>query len=65
MIKDPTSVARVLAVWQDRDNRPPEPALGPQAASRSAGADRLTSVAEVVDALGDVAQHVAQFRRAG
>jgi hypothetical protein len=22
--------ARVLAVWQDRDNRPPEPSLGPR-----------------------------------
>lgn len=30
MIKDPDVVARVLAVWQDRDNRPPEPALGPK-----------------------------------
>ena len=22
--------ARVLAAWQDRDNRPPEPSLGPR-----------------------------------
>ena len=30
MVKDPDVGARVLAVWQDRDNRPPEPALGPK-----------------------------------
>ena len=30
IIKDPDVTARVLAVWQDRDNRPPEPALGPK-----------------------------------
>jgi 2-polyprenyl-6-methoxyphenol hydroxylase-like FAD-dependent oxidoreductase len=30
MIKDPDVGARVLTVWQDRDNRPPEPALGPK-----------------------------------
>ncbi|MEP7203457.1 MAG: NAD(P)-binding protein [Ilumatobacteraceae bacterium] len=30
MIKDADVGARVLAVWQDRDNRPPEPALGPK-----------------------------------
>jgi 2-polyprenyl-6-methoxyphenol hydroxylase-like FAD-dependent oxidoreductase len=30
MIKDSDVGARVLAVWQDRDNRPPEPALGPK-----------------------------------
>ena len=30
MLKDPDVGARVLAVWQDRDNRPPEPALGPK-----------------------------------
>jgi 2-polyprenyl-6-methoxyphenol hydroxylase-like FAD-dependent oxidoreductase len=30
MIKDPDVGTRVLAVWQDRDNRPPEPALGPK-----------------------------------
>ena len=30
MVKDPDVGARVLTVWQDRDNRPPEPALGPQ-----------------------------------
>lgn len=30
MIKDSDLGARVLAVWQDRDNRPPEPALGPK-----------------------------------
>jgi 2-polyprenyl-6-methoxyphenol hydroxylase-like FAD-dependent oxidoreductase len=30
MIKDPDVGARVLAVWQDRDHRPPEPALGPK-----------------------------------
>jgi 2-polyprenyl-6-methoxyphenol hydroxylase-like FAD-dependent oxidoreductase len=29
MVKDPDVGARVLTVWQDRDNRPPEPALGP------------------------------------
>jgi len=27
---DPDISARVLAVWQDREHRPPEPALGPQ-----------------------------------
>jgi hypothetical protein len=25
---------RVLAVWQDRENRPPEPALGPKRRSQ-------------------------------
>ena len=30
MIKDSDVAARVLAVWQDRDNRAPEPALGPK-----------------------------------
>jgi 2-polyprenyl-6-methoxyphenol hydroxylase-like FAD-dependent oxidoreductase len=30
IIKDPEVGARVLAVWQDRENRPPEPALGPK-----------------------------------
>jgi 2-polyprenyl-6-methoxyphenol hydroxylase-like FAD-dependent oxidoreductase len=30
MVKDLDVGARVLAVWQDRDNRPPEPALGPK-----------------------------------
>ncbi len=30
MIKDPDVRSRVLAVWQDRDNRAPEPALGPE-----------------------------------
>ena len=30
MIKDPDVGARVLAVWQDRDNRPPEAGLGPK-----------------------------------
>jgi hypothetical protein len=30
MVKDPDVAARVLAVWQDRENRPPEPALGPK-----------------------------------
>ena len=30
MVKDPDVGARVLAVWQDRDNRGPEPALGPK-----------------------------------
>ena len=30
MIKDPDVGSRVLAVWQDRDNRPPEAALGPK-----------------------------------
>jgi 2-polyprenyl-6-methoxyphenol hydroxylase-like FAD-dependent oxidoreductase len=30
MIKDADVGARVLTVWQDRDNRPPEPALGPK-----------------------------------
>jgi 2-polyprenyl-6-methoxyphenol hydroxylase-like FAD-dependent oxidoreductase len=29
MIKDPEVAARVLTVWQERDDRPPEPALGP------------------------------------
>lgn len=29
MVKDTDVAARVLAAWQDRDNRPPEPALGP------------------------------------
>jgi flavin-dependent dehydrogenase len=30
MVKDTEVASRVLAVWQDRDNRPPEPDLGPQ-----------------------------------
>jgi 2-polyprenyl-6-methoxyphenol hydroxylase-like FAD-dependent oxidoreductase len=30
MIKDADVGARVFAVWQDRENRPPEPALGPK-----------------------------------
>ncbi len=30
LVKDADVGARVLAVWQDRDNRPPEPALGPK-----------------------------------
>ena len=30
MVKDSDVAARVLAVWQDRDNRAPEPALGPK-----------------------------------
>lgn len=30
MIKDADVGARVFAVWQDRDNRPPEPPLGPK-----------------------------------
>jgi 2-polyprenyl-6-methoxyphenol hydroxylase-like FAD-dependent oxidoreductase len=30
MVKDPDVAARVLAVWQDRENRAPEPALGPK-----------------------------------
>jgi 2-polyprenyl-6-methoxyphenol hydroxylase-like FAD-dependent oxidoreductase len=30
MVKDLDVGARVLTVWQDRDNRPPEPALGPK-----------------------------------
>ncbi len=30
MVTDPDVGSRVLAVWQDRDNRPPEPALGPK-----------------------------------
>jgi hypothetical protein len=30
LIKDPDVGARVVTVWQDRDNRPPEPALGPK-----------------------------------
>ncbi len=30
MAKDPDVGARVLAVWQDRENRPPEPQLGPK-----------------------------------
>ena len=30
IVKDPDVAARVLAVWQDRDNRPPEPDLGPK-----------------------------------
>ena len=29
LVKDPDVSARVLAVWQDRDNRPPEEPLGP------------------------------------
>ncbi len=40
MVKDPDVGARVLAVWQDRDNRPPEPALGPKRRS-----DLLASIA--------------------
>lgn len=30
MLTDPAVMNRVLAVWQDRDNRPPEPVLGPK-----------------------------------
>jgi len=30
LVGDPDVGARVLAVWQDRDNRPPEPPLGPK-----------------------------------
>ena len=30
MMKDADVSARVLAAWQDRENRPPEPALGPK-----------------------------------
>ncbi|MFM2182764.1 MAG: hypothetical protein RJB61_1058 [Actinomycetota bacterium] len=30
LVKDPDVGARVFAVWQDRENRPPEPALGPR-----------------------------------
>ena len=30
MVKDADVAARVLAVWQDRENRAPEPALGPK-----------------------------------
>lgn len=30
LLKDADVNARVLAVWQDRDNRPPEPRLGPK-----------------------------------
>lgn len=30
MIKDPDIGNRIFAVWQDRDNRPPEPQLGPK-----------------------------------
>lgn len=30
MVNDPDVGARVLAAWQDRDNRPPEPAMGPK-----------------------------------
>jgi hypothetical protein len=30
MATDPEVGARVLAVWQDRDNRPPEQPLGPR-----------------------------------
>jgi 2-polyprenyl-6-methoxyphenol hydroxylase-like FAD-dependent oxidoreductase len=33
MAKDPDIGARVLGVWQDRDNRPPEPVLGPKTRS--------------------------------
>ena len=42
MVKDPDVGARVLTVWQDRDNRPPEPALGPEAARRPAGPTRVS-----------------------
>ncbi len=30
MVTDPDVAGRVLAVWQDRDNRPPAPRLGPK-----------------------------------
>jgi hypothetical protein len=30
MAKDPDVGARVLAAWQERDQRPPEPLLGPK-----------------------------------
>jgi len=39
LAKDPDVNARVLAVWQDRDNRPPQPAMGP--ASRKEFLDQL------------------------
>jgi 2-polyprenyl-6-methoxyphenol hydroxylase-like FAD-dependent oxidoreductase len=32
LMTDPDLIGRVLAVYQDRDNRPPEPALGPDRA---------------------------------
>lgn len=34
MIKDTDIGSRVFAVWQDRDNRPPEPPLGPRNRAR-------------------------------
>ena len=43
MVTDPNVSARVLAAWQDRDNRPPEPVLGPR------------SRAELLDGLGATA----------
>jgi hypothetical protein len=30
LLKDADVSARVLAAWQDRENRPPEPQLGPK-----------------------------------
>jgi hypothetical protein len=29
LLADPELMKRVLAYWQDRDKRPPEPAVGP------------------------------------
>ncbi len=38
LISDPDIGARVLAVWNDRENRPPEPVLGPRTARPARGA---------------------------
>ncbi len=56
MVKDADVAARVLAVWQDRDNRAPEPALGPKRR-----ADLLALLVGDVDRVGDAAEHVAEL----
>ena len=43
MVKDPDVGARVLAVWQDRDNRPPGAGARTQTPRRPARADQLSS----------------------
>ena len=56
MVRDPDVAARVLAVWQDRDNRAPEPALGPKRR-----ADLLALLVGDVDRVGDAPEHVTEL----